>query len=146
MRLLITGSRDWDDKPGLQKALLNWWLDNERPTNPVLVSGGCPTGADLMCEEVWATQGWPVEVHKADWDHCDPEICDPKHRRIRNGKSYCPRAGFTRNRDMVNLGADACIAFIKDDSKGASMTAQLAIQAGIPVTIHRISTEEHRLA
>ena len=46
-------------------------------------------------------------------------------------------AGYHRNRHMVALGADACVAFIRQHSHGATHTADLAEQAGIPTTRYR---------
>lgn len=118
-RILITGSRTWDDPETIADAL--WaatgtlWADREIDlADVVVVSGGCPRGADRLCEEAAERAGVRVERHPAEWS--------------RLGK----RAGFVRNEEMVNLGADICLAFIKDGSRGASMTARLAEEAGIP--------------
>jgi hypothetical protein len=113
-RLLITGSRDWDDMLAVVRALRA--VAEQLPRDTVLVSGACPTGADLMCEQVWSGMNRPIERHPAQW--------------AAHGK----RAGFVRNAHMVKLGADQCVAFIRNGSRGATMTAELAENAGIPVT------------
>lgn len=82
-----------------------------------LVSGNCPTGADRMGEEAAADLGLSVELHPADWNL--------------HGK----RAGFVRNAEMVNSGIDLCIAFCKDESRGASMTIKLAKDKGIKTKV-----------
>jgi hypothetical protein len=124
MRLLITGSRTWTDSETIYWTFRAWWEAMGRPTNPTLVSGACPKGADALSEYVWERNGWPVERHPAQWD---------QHGRA---------AGFIRNKAMVDSGPDFCIAFIKDGSKGASHTAKLAEDANIPTL--RI-TEEHEI-
>ncbi|RAJ70232.1 uncharacterized protein DUF2493 [Streptomyces sp. Amel2xB2] len=120
-RALITGSRDWPS-PGVVWSALNDCRDEALITGRelVVVHGACPTGADAQARDwcITATQfatGVTEEQHPANWQI--------------NGK----RAGFIRNQHMVNLGADVCLAFIKDGSRGASHTARLAEQAGIPV-------------
>jgi YspA, cpYpsA-related SLOG family len=111
-RILVTGSRTWDDAGVIAGVL----AEHYRP-GAVLVSGACPRGADALAEEYWQLLGGLVERHPADWG--------------RFGK----RAGFRRNAEMVNTGADMCVAFIRDESRGASHCAGLARAAGIPVRL-----------
>lgn len=113
-RILITGSRTWEDTDAILEA-----LDEHGGDYAVVVSGHCPKGADAIAEACAHELGMDVEEHPADW------------------KTHGRRAGFVRNAEMVNLGADLCLAFIRDNSKGASMTADLAQKAGIPTIIYR---------
>ena len=118
-RLLITGSRDWDDERSIRNALLDLrdaldWTGRDG-LSVVLVSGACPTGADMLCEKIAAEIGWTIERHPAKW------------------KEYGKSAGPRRNAEMVNLGANLCFAFIKNESRGATHAATIATAAGIPV-------------
>jgi hypothetical protein len=108
-RVLVTGSRTWTDKSVIRAALRGQYAPGA-----VLVSGACPRGADAIAERAWTQLGGTIERHPAEW---------------RTGRG----AGFARNAAMTAAGADICLAFIRDASPGATHTAALAEQAGIPV-------------
>ncbi len=111
-RILVTGSRTWDAEGSLRQILIG--VASEHP-ELIVVHGACPRGADAMAD-TWAKDyGFAVERHAADWDR------------------YGKPAGFRRNAEMVALGADVCVAFIRNGSRGATHCADLAQEAGIPV-------------
>ncbi|WP_199572696.1 DUF2493 domain-containing protein [Streptomyces murinus] len=112
-RVLVTGSRDWQDTDTICTAL-DEALDHA-PDRLLVIHGGCPTGADHIAGR-WATAAMvPFIVYPANWE---------QHGRA---------AGPIRNMRMVEDGADLCLAFIKNGSRGASHTARLADAAGITV-------------
>lgn len=110
-RVLVTGSRTWTSARVIRDALADVWGDGDT----VLVSGGCPQGADAIAEMLWGRWGGQIERHPADW------------------QTHGRRAGFLRNTEMVAAGADVCLGFVRDFSRGASHALELAEQAGIPV-------------
>jgi hypothetical protein len=114
--VLITGSRAWVREETVHQALdaviRVWGTD-------VIIVHGTARGADTLAGDYAKLKGLTVEEHPADWD---------KH-----GK----RAGYVRNAEMIALDADVVIAFIIDDSPGASMTAKLAADRGIKTIIYR---------
>lgn len=115
-RVLVTGSRTWADEQAIADALLETWHDavQDGADGIVVVLGACPRGADALAAQ-WATDNdVSAEAHPADWN------------------THGKRAGPIRNAHMVQLGADIVLAFIRDSSPGASHTAQLAADAGIP--------------
>jgi hypothetical protein len=121
-RLLATISRDWDrwDIPYLAFLGVQYeWAGKQ----VVLVHGDASRGdRDLavMARDVF---GWETEAHPARW---------------RENGVYNPQAGLLRNREMAELGADRCLAFIKNGSRGATHCASVAEEAGITVVRHRI--------
>lgn len=127
-RVLVTGSRDWPD-PAAVHAALEAVYRSTRATPVVVVHGACPTGADEHA------RAWAAEMHRQG----RPVLEEPHPANWRPGGRLDRGAGFRRNAEMVNLGADIVLAFIRNNSRGASHTAALAEQAGIPV--RRFTTE-----
>ena len=110
-RILITGSRDWDDIATLESALLEH--------GPGVVVQGEAEGADL---EAWAVAyfyGWPSEGHPADW------------------KRFKKAAGPYRNQHMVDLGFDVCLAFPLPSSRGTWDCVNRARRAGHEPVIYK---------
>lgn len=122
MRVLVTGSRTWNEDTTIYAALAEVKnIDAPKGETITLVSGACPTGADILAEG-WARRfGWTVEQHPADWK--------------RHGRA----AGPLRNVEMVRSGIDLCLAFRRDNSRGTQHTIEMCEQAGIPV---RLWTED----
>jgi len=135
--ILITGSRDWDNfesiKHRIIQAIAEWLQENpEYSKIPMsewltVVHGGCPRGADRLAD-IFArnTLKCKVIVYQADW------------------KKYGKRAGPVRNLQMVQKSnADACLAFIKDRSSGATGCRDAADKFGIATeTFHYVNELE----
>ena len=113
-RLLLTSSREHSDYAFFVRHL--------RPRfspETVLVHGAC-RGGDLLADGIWKSWGGVTEPHpvkKVHWDY------------------YGLGAGPERNRFMVDLGADECVAFPIGKSKGTRGCYDLARDAGIPSKI-----------
>lgn len=111
MRILVSGSRTWDDYDTIEREI-NRALGDE--LTATIVHGGA-AGADTLAAHAAHAIGLGIEVHPADW------------------KQYGRGAGYRRNQEMVKAGADICLAFIRSNSRGASHCAAMAERAGIPV-------------
>jgi hypothetical protein len=108
VRVLVTGSRDWDNGVLINRLLagicedydLNYPPDEHGNTLPdpskiTVVHGAAKTGADFWADQ-WAIANCDmrlVERHPADWSR---------------GRG----AGLARNHKMIALGADLCLAFV----------------------------------
>lgn len=119
MRILVTGSRFWDDWPLIRDALIEVWNEFGRPDDVTVVHGGA-MGADTIADVEATLNGWRVEVHPAKWS------------------LFGKKAGILRNVEMVDSGADICLAFIKDNSRGATHCASYAESKGTPVRRYRV--------
>lgn len=110
----MTGSRDWTNWKVMGDAL----TAQIREHGPCMfVHGANPRGADAFVDSLCrGLSHATVERHPADW---------------KLGKI----AGHLRNQQMVDLGADACLAFPMPGSRGTWDCVRRAEAAGIPVKV-----------
>lgn len=132
VRVLVTGSRDWTDGETVENALDDVFFATRSGQPVTVVHGACPTGADMIAAQ------WVKKVREAGW------IVGEERHQAENFGSW-PGCGPRRNKHMVELGADVCLAFIgpctsprcgrigQHPSHGASGCATLAEAVGIPV-------------
>ena len=133
-RVLVTGPRGWTAVEPVHRR-----LDLLLAIYGVLtvVHGACPTGFDKICHN-WALNAY----HASSYGAVIPE---PHPAIWRVNGVFDRAAGFTRNAEMVALGAGLCLAgdMPCTDAKcrrqdphrthGTSHCADLADKAGIPV-------------
>ena len=117
MRILVTGSRDW---PYAQVVYDELSRIAQEHGNITVVEGACPTGSDQFAhvwvkDQQFSGSDTVGERHPADW--------------AKHGKA----AGPLRNQEMVDLGADLCLVFCLNSSRGTLDCARRAQAAGIRV-------------
>jgi len=115
MRVIVTGSRIHDDRDMIEQALRA--LEQKADWTDIILVHGAAAGADSIAQDVAFDNGWIVEPHPADW------------------AKYGNRAGYVRNQEMADLGADLVIAFPIGESRGTRMMIDIATKAGIPVEV-----------
>lgn len=136
-RLLVTGSRFYTDRNKLMGALMDARSDLRGvggPTDGITLVHGAAPGLDSLAAWVWHSWGLTTEAHPADWDRACDALCTHQPR-FRDGVPYCPAAGYIRNQEMVDLGADLCLAFPLGESRGTRDCMRRTEKAGIEVRV-----------
>ncbi len=110
MRILVCGSRSWTNL-----TLIHTYLQNVGAT---LIIYGNARGADKLAGQIASQLNIPVEVYLPDWDR------------------YGKRAGFIRNREMLEKGKpDLVLAFWDGESNGTRNMIELGEGAKVPTLV-----------
>lgn len=131
MRVGVTGSRDWADQAAVWAALDE--VHAMVGSGFLIVVHGGARGVDQMA------MAW-VRGRRRDGDLNIYHEMHPAQWR-QNGV-FVKAAGHQRNQMMVNKGADLWLAFIRNNSPGATGCLRMVERAGIPVRLHRINDQE----
>lgn len=104
MRVITTGSRDWEGPWGEHRihAVLRSLeiVAGTIDQNLQIVHGGCPTGADAIVDRWCRRRFYEPIVYEAKW------------------AEYGNAAGPIRNSNMALAGGDVCVAFNRGNSQG----------------------------
>jgi hypothetical protein len=132
--VLITGSRAWSNADLIGELLGRQIGYLDAGGTLTVVHGGCPRGADAHAAN-WVEDAarFYSRPDLAAWRI----VAEPHPALWRPAGAFDKAAGFRRNAEMVNLGADIVFAFIRDRSKGATHTAHLAVDAGLALRVYR---------
>jgi hypothetical protein len=114
VRILVTGGRDLRDY-SLVRGILS---DYSGHPGPVTVVHGAATGADHLAHSAAKSLAMKPEPHFPDYDRYSPSEAPKK-----------------RNQEMVDLGANVCLAFPTARSRGTWDCVNRAKAAGIPVKV-----------
>lgn len=128
-RILVTISRRWSRWSQVRTVLAQ--IHAKYPDG-VLVHGDCPDG-DRTVAGIWKQMGGTDEPWPARWGSPCTAVCRHKPKFRADGAEYCPVPGPARNARMVESNPDLVLAFIKNGSKGATDTFNLAKGAGLNV-------------
>lgn len=124
-RVLVTGSRDWPDMhEHFIWADLTMLLKDPDIRVLTVVWGKNPNGADAMVER-WCNAWEPLA------GYLGKDVVPEPHPAAWN--VFGKRAGHLRNEEMVERGADLCLAYPLGISPGTRGCMALASTAEIPI-------------
>lgn len=133
MRILVTGSRYLSDY-GLVMRALSVAIEDLVLLHPddkeIIVVHGAAQGADSLAENF-------VVQSRAFMKNRGYTLRSEKHPA--NWSEFGKFAGPKRNQEMVDKGADVCVAFFQtgQPNKGTTHCSSAARKAGIPVSEFR---------
>lgn len=110
MRVLVCGSRDWQDAEAIRARLV------ELPRGSEVIHGAA-RGADSIAATIARGLGLTERAFPADW----------------RGKGR--RAGILRNLAMLDEEPDRVLAFQRAGSRGTQHTIDEARRRGVPVEV-----------
>ena len=114
-RIIIAGSRDFDDYSFLQSKCLPI-IERLMVNHEVIIMSAHAKGADLLGERFAEEHGLKFEVYPADW------------------KTHYRSAGFRRNEQMGDI-ANGLIAFWKGESHGTKHMIEYARSKEVDVNV-----------
>lgn len=128
LRIIIAGSRNFNDYELLKKEVINIVKNSSKPKQFIKIISGRARGADTLGECFAKEFGLEIKEFPADWD--------------RLGK----RAGYVRNAEMAKFAMEdenygVLIAFWDGKSKGTKHMIDLAEKYGLKIHIVRFGNE-----
>lgn len=111
MKLMVTGSRNWDLVPIISKHL--YWFT--RGWDEVTLLEGGAVGADSIARGYALSAGWEISTFLPKYDE------------------HGPSAPHIRNQLMIDQKPDLVLAYIRDRSSGTISTVMKAYRARLLV-------------
>lgn len=123
MRVIVCGSRDWTGVLAEERIYRTLTavetFSQAIGSDLVIIHGGCPTGADAIADRWVRRRDDEPEIWLADWT------------------KYGKGAGPVRNIQMAMAGADMCLAFLREHSRGTQdMIVKAEVQKIPTFVIH----------
>lgn len=139
--ILLTGSRNWDDRDKMVRALhmvhsdlREKWKDGSH-CKFTLIHGAC-RGADLM--------GAEIATSELKWDQI---ACPAQWNVVKNGQTVFDRAaGVKRNQEMLKkYKPSTVVAFLRENSKGTRDTIERAARDDNVRTIYVVHYDKDEI-
>jgi hypothetical protein len=118
MRVLVTGSRIFDDEQLLHRVLSDFHEIDAELQPITLIHGGAKGADNIAARWAYGRKGVTQEVHYPDWN------------------KYGNYAGILRNKDMLETGIDIVFAFPRGEARGTKHMMKIANEAGVKVVVN----------